>query len=157
MVGICVCAHVYYFIISSYLASLWFFPLHVETQLKVPNPFSSDWDKNRLVEWVARRPMSASSMTLQDVKNKYRFIELSDTLFESSALAVSLHFCLPHCFPLSPFSFFLSLKCEHMGPYNSPSWYLLIPQSYLCAAFNHSIVSQLTRHSNSSISKSWSF
>lgn len=154
----CLCVHTFFISpISSYPASLWFFLLRIETQLKAPNPFSSDWDKSRLVEWVARRPMSASSMTLQDGKNNYRFIELSGTLFEFSALAVLFHFCLPQCFPLSLFSLFLKHKCEHIEPYNSLSWYFLIPQSYYYAAFNHNIVSQLTRHSNSSVSKFWSF
>ena len=35
--------------------------------------------------------MSASSMTLQDGKNKYRFIELSGTLFEFSAFPPGIH------------------------------------------------------------------
>lgn len=107
-VCICLCAHTFFIsAISSYPASLWFFLLRIETQLKAPNPFSSDWDKSRLVEWVARRPMSASSMTLQDGKNKYRFIELGGTLFEFSAPAVLFHFCLPQCFALL-FSLFFS-------------------------------------------------
>lgn len=123
--SVCVCTHTFFIsLISSYPASLWFFLLHVGAQLKAPNPFSSDWDKSRLVEWVARRPMSASSMTLQDVKNNYRFIELSGTLFESSALAVSFHFCLPQCFPLSLFSPFLIQIWVHMAiqlPFLIPS------------------------------------
>lgn len=75
---------------SSYIALIWFFPPHVEIPLTAFIPFSSDRDKSRLVEWVARRPMSASSMTLQSIKKWYRFIELSGTLSKSSALAVAL-------------------------------------------------------------------
>lgn len=158
VVCVCVCVHTFFILpISSHLASLWFFLLHIETQLKAPNPFSSDWDKSRLVEWVARRPNISVIYDLAGCENKYRFIELSGTLFEFSALAVLFHLCLLQCFPLSLSSPFLPHKCEHIGPYNSFSSNLLIPQSYYYTAFSHSIVSWLTRHSKSSVSKSWSF